>query len=230
MKKRIIAAVIGVVLILFAGFYIYCITKYDFSAQVTDGMLDDLDLEGYDKLMIVAHPDDETIWGGSHLLDDKYLVVCMTNGYNDVRAEEFKSVMEKAGCKYIMLSYPDKILWFRSPWTISKHGMNKDIETILEYKDWDTVVTHNEDGEYGHQHHIMTHDIVTSQFDDCSCQGKLMVFGKYYTKEDVGQETGGISQNNLKTKVQLCKMYESQTSTMDKLEHMFPYENWVEIR
>lgn len=32
--------------------------------------------------MIVAHPDDETLWGGSHLIDDNYLVVCMSNGWH----------------------------------------------------------------------------------------------------------------------------------------------------
>ena len=32
-----------------------------------------------ESLMIVAHPDDETIWGGSHLLKGHYLVVCLTN-------------------------------------------------------------------------------------------------------------------------------------------------------
>lgn len=29
-----------------------------------------------DKLMIVAHPDDEVLWGGGHLYDKGYLVVC----------------------------------------------------------------------------------------------------------------------------------------------------------
>lgn len=35
--------------------------------------------------MFVAHPDDETIWGGSHLLKKHYLVVCLTNGNNKTR-------------------------------------------------------------------------------------------------------------------------------------------------
>ena len=38
-----------------------------------------------ESLMIVAHPDDETIWGGSHLLKGHYLVVCLTNGNNEKR-------------------------------------------------------------------------------------------------------------------------------------------------
>ena len=29
------------------------------------------------NLMIVAHPDDETLWGGAHLIEDNYYVVCV---------------------------------------------------------------------------------------------------------------------------------------------------------
>ena len=34
----------------------------------------------YKKLMIVAHPDDETLWGGANLFKDRYFVVCLKNG------------------------------------------------------------------------------------------------------------------------------------------------------
>lgn len=37
------------------------------------------------SLMIVAHPDDETIWGGSHLINGNYTVLCITNGNNKKR-------------------------------------------------------------------------------------------------------------------------------------------------
>lgn len=38
-----------------------------------------MNLSGIDKVMVVAHPDDETLWGGMHLLKNKYLVICLTN-------------------------------------------------------------------------------------------------------------------------------------------------------
>ena len=47
--------------------------------------LKDLNLSKVNKLMIVAHPDDETIWGGNHLLKSNYLVVCITCGNNKIR-------------------------------------------------------------------------------------------------------------------------------------------------
>ena len=51
--------------------------------------LEALSLDETNKLMIVAHPDDETIWGGGHLLEGGYFVVCITNGENEIRKEEF---------------------------------------------------------------------------------------------------------------------------------------------
>ena len=62
-----------------------------------------------DKLMIVAHPDDEVLWGGGHLYDKGYLVVCVTNGRNKVRSQEFKDVVKASGNECIMLEYPDKV-------------------------------------------------------------------------------------------------------------------------
>ena len=40
------------------------------SGHVTIRELDSLQLEDCTKLMVVAHPDDETLWGGAHLLEN----------------------------------------------------------------------------------------------------------------------------------------------------------------
>ena len=68
-------------------------TKYDpetTEGQVTKEMLDELPLSNCTKLMVVAHPDDETLWGGAHLTEGGWFVVCLTNGYNEVRKNEFE--------------------------------------------------------------------------------------------------------------------------------------------
>ena len=56
--------------------------------------------------MFVAHPDDDLLWGGRHLIEEKYLVVCMTRGNDPVRSAEFKSVMKATGDKYLILFLP----------------------------------------------------------------------------------------------------------------------------
>ena len=42
--------------------------------------------------------------------------------------------------------------------------MQKDIETILSYKNWEQVVTHNPTGEYGKYHHQQISKLVTKGF------------------------------------------------------------------
>ena len=42
-----------------------------------------------ESLMIVAHPDDETIWGGSHLINGNYTVLCITNGNINVNLKMY---------------------------------------------------------------------------------------------------------------------------------------------
>lgn len=191
----------------------------------------DVDLTNIDKVMFVAHPDDEMIWGGSHLIDDDYLVVCITCGSRADRVEEFKKVMNATGDKYIMLDYPDKTNGERDNWDTVYDDITKDVERILAMKDWKLIVTHNEDGEYGHIHHKMTHNIVTDVYkNNYINDDNLYFFGKYYKKDkidDVKDNLLEISDENYNKKNDIIyKYYTSQKSVADGLSHMFKYENW----
>ena len=125
--------------------------------------LEALSLDETNKLMIVAHPDDETIWGGGHLLEGGYFVVCITNGENEIRKEEFLRAVKESGNIPLILSYPDKEFGMRSRWWGYIDDITTDIKTILSFKKWDIVVTHNLEGEYGHIHHKMVSALVTGQ-------------------------------------------------------------------
>ncbi len=202
----------------------YFIYRYTWNRSVSlDKNIEHVDTNGITKLMIVAHPDDDFIWGGSHLIDDDYLVVCVTCGVRRDRVLEFKKAMNKTGEKYIMLGYPDKTKGKRDDWSSVYESISKDLEKIITYKDWDSIVTHNPDGEYGHIHHKMTSKIVTT----LSNKDKLMYFGKYYTKENIPEDLPKISRKNSKIKKkELIPIYASQGYSMDKFGHMFDYENW----
>ena len=65
-----------------------------------------MDLNKYKKLMIVAHPDDESLWGGNGLYHEKYLVVCMTCGVDEKRVEELLG----------RLSLKEKIEFYKRKW------------------------------------------------------------------------------------------------------------------
>lgn len=190
--------------------------------------LRDLNLSKISKLMIVAHPDDETIWGGNHLLKDNYLVVCITCGNNKIRTNEINKALEYSSDKLIMLNFPDKVLGKRSNWKDDYEDIKKDIRKILEYKHWDLVVTHNPDGEYGHIHHKMTSKIVSNLYD----KDNLYYFGKYYKKDDINKidKENKLSNKALKNKKKMLDIYQSQDFIDKKFGHMYPYENWTKAR
>lgn len=192
-----------------------------------------LDLSGTEHLMIVAHPDDETLWGGAHLLDSSYFVVCITNGNNKTRASEFQSVMNQSGNVGLILSYPDKTAGMRDNWMHVHTQLQEDLNQIITYKPWKDIVTHNVAGEYGHIHHKMTHQLVTAVYDANELQMPLYVFGKYYraaTMSETQDTLTPISTEALQGKETLLRLYTSQTSTIETLSHMNPYEMWTKIR
>ena len=96
--------------------------------------------------MIVAHPDDETLWGGAHIADGGYLVVCITNGYNATRSAEFQAVMQASNNVGLILSYPDKVAGKRDDWTHVRSQIQTDLEKVMTYQPWEDIVTHNAKG------------------------------------------------------------------------------------
>ena len=221
-KHKIILAILLVLILLVGGFIIWYLMPYRVNKNFKN-----IDLTGINKLMIVAHPDDDILWGGAHLIEDDYLVVCITCGVNKTRVNEFKQVMEKTHDKYIMLGYPDKTNGERDNWNSSKENMMKDLEEIINLKDWDLIVVHNPDGEYGHQHHKMASQFVTSLVDDKS---KLYYFGHYYSKDNIAaheDEMSSIDGKTLEKKVRIIGLYKSQSFIQTTFDHMFEHEDWL---
>lgn len=192
---------------------------------LTTQRLQAVGLDSAHTLMIVAHPDDETIWGGMHLLEEpgNYFVLCLTNGYNVKRTNEFYSVMAEYGSKGLILNYPDYFNRQKDDWSGVYGAIEKDINRVVHFKKWDSIVTHNPAGEYGHIHHRMTNKIVTK------VNGKdgLQYFGKYYWRVPP-TAAPGISQEHLQKKYQIMDLYQTQRGALNNLRHMAPYENWVD--
>ena len=120
-----------------------------------------------DKLLVVAHPDDEVLWGGMNLLTQPgWFVVCSTHVNDPVRSAEFYNTMSYCNVtRYIMFDVKDEYtedpeeadaLYDGSPF----HKALKDIAK----KEWKLVLTHNEAGEYGHEHHRKVHRMVKELF------------------------------------------------------------------
>lgn len=224
MDKKFVLKVF--VIILFSVVGSYCIyympirENYDLSK---------MDLERYNNLMIVAHPDDEMLWGGAHLIEDDYLIVCITCGTKRERLNEFKSVVKETDDSYIALGYQNKIRGERSDWSNCYDDIKNDINMIIDSNDWNLVVTHNEKGEYGHIHHIMVNKMVTDLYNENNYQFDLYHFGTYYSKKNIYKlelVQSPISDALLKRKEELLDLYGTQSEVIKNLSHMNKYEVW----
>lgn len=211
-----------IIFILFVIIFIF----YDTSYKV-DKSLKNIDLKKAKNLMIVAHPDDETLWGGAHLLVGNYLVVCVTGGTSRVRIREFKKVMMKTNNQYVFLKYPDLTCKGVSKWHKEWPFITADLKKIITSKKWDNIVTHNNIGEYGHIHHRLTSKIVTIIIKSLKIDSNFYYFGDYYKKGQIKENR--ISQESLEKKIELMKNYHSQFPVRWMHKHMYPYENWKKV-
>lgn len=170
------------------------------------------------NLMIVAHPDDETLWGGNHLINESYFIVCLTNKGNNVRRKEFEQMLERTDSKGVILDYPDKVNGEISNWDKEIEDITKDLDYVIHFKDWEKIVTHNEKGEYGHIQHIKTFGIV-----DTLTKNNLYVF--QFSKK--GKQ---LTPKELDLKKNILSIYESQFSVIDKFDNEIRYENFNKVK
>lgn len=201
---------------------------------LSNSSLDSLNLSSINKVMFVAHPDDELLWGGAHLLEDDYLIVCITHGWNEQRKSAFIDTVQKTKDKYIILNYPDAKKQFADgsyetdSLNTCRSALQKDIEQVLTYKKWEQVVTHNPKGEYGKYHHQQVSNIVTESFNKhCKNSSELWYFGRFYKLEESipGKQ---IKSSLLTIKKQLIqRYYPTASGAIQAFGHMIPYENWI---
>ena len=113
-------------------------------------------------LMIVAHPDDEVVFGFRDLIQNQVTVISITNGDNEIRKKEFFKVMADTGAKGHMLNYADSPddTW---PTVAVEDFYNNHIKALVKdsygLSRYELVVSHGGDGEYGNKQHIRVHSI-----------------------------------------------------------------------
>ena len=115
------------------------------------------------NLMIVAHPDDEVLWGGSLLEDGSFWdVVCITNLANTKRRSNFFKVADLYGFNGKMFEFTDDI-------KVSEYENNQLNDVIAQFgndKKYNKIVTHSPHGEYGHPMHIKISRLVTNNVNE----------------------------------------------------------------
>ena len=163
-------------------------------------------------------PDDETLWGGINLFKYNYFVVCLTNGFNLKRANDFRQILNFTNNSGIILNYPDlKENNIRDDWSEVKKGILKDLSIILNYKNWDKIVTHGPDGTTGHFHHKITCKLVTKIAKEFNKYNNLYYFGKFYKKNEIPKNLQRINEKDFELKKKEVYIYKSVRKIIYKL-------------
>ena len=188
--------------------------------------------EFYKNVMIVAHPDDETLWGGANIYKESYFIVCLTNGYNLPRANDFREILKFTRNGGIILNYPDKQYlnksYIYSNWSEVKNGILKDLSIVITYKNWEKIVTYGPDGTTGHPHHIKVYEYVTQIAKYCNKYGILYYFEKFYEKNKIPLNLQRISDQDLKIKKLELEIHKTEKKGICRdYYHSIPYEKFI---
>jgi LmbE family N-acetylglucosaminyl deacetylase len=112
--------------------------------------------------MIVAHPDDETLWGGGYILrhpGDWTVQCCSVPVTDPVRAVKFLAACKSLGAAGRVHPAQDR-------YEVPLGGLDG-----LDL-DFDLIVTHGPAGEYGHPHHVQV-----SQYVRAHARCPVVTFG-----------------------------------------------------
>lgn len=195
---------------------------------ITFSMLDLYKAKQYNNLMIVAHPDDETLWGGANIFKERYFIVCLTNSNNYRRANDFNKILKFTNNSGFILNYPDFQDNRIDDWSEVGIGLFKDLSTLLNYKYWEKIVTHGPEGTTGHPHHKKISEYVTNITKKNNIYNNLFYFGKFYKKNNIPVNLKRISDEELEYKKKEVAIYESVKKKALRIWiHMLPYENWI---
>lgn len=114
----------------------------------------ELKLKTGQALVIVAHPDDETIWMGGTILENPQLdwtIFALCRASDPDRAPKFQKVCRHYGAPAIIADLEDEAIMNVNE-SILK--IQKIIKQKIGNKSFDYIFTHGPKGEYSHPRHI----------------------------------------------------------------------------
>lgn len=135
-------------------------------------------------LLVVAHPDDETLWAGGTILSHptwKWTIISLTRGSDKDRSENFSKALNILGAKGQMGDMDDGP--GQTPLDIEE--VKKTILSLLDEKAYDLVITHHPAGEYTrHLRHEETSRAVIHLWQEGKIESNELWFFAY---EDGGR-------------------------------------------
>lgn len=136
-------------------------------------------------LVVVAHPDDETIWVGGTLISNRNkwetTIISLCRKDDKDRAPRFRKACTLFKAKCFMSDLEDEKLNRIKITEVTKR-IKKFIDKNGKY---DYIFTHGENGEYGHIRHIDTNKAVVELIKNKKLRCKEVFFFSYKKKNAV---------------------------------------------
>ncbi len=138
-------------------------------------------------LVIVAHPDDETIWMGGTLLKNRSkwqtTIISLCRRDDKDRAPRFGQACKILNTKGFMSDLDDSEQGdFK---TISQAEIIERIRNFTDGKSYDYLFTHGENGEYGHIRHIEVHKAVKEMLNKKLLDANRCFFFSYVKENEI---------------------------------------------
>jgi LmbE family N-acetylglucosaminyl deacetylase len=174
------------------------------------------------NLVIVAHPDDESIWCDEKLCENTHVIVVF--GFSKlgletakIRSNEFINAMKIVGCSYEIWNYREKQLRINN--NILNEINIRIKNEIDKYKNIKTVYTHNYYGEYGHIDHLRIHQIVKTIYNEYYNNKSFLKFYQFNPSLNYNNHDRFFNipfQEASKKRKKLLDCYKSQTINIYK--------------
>lgn len=113
-------------------------------------------------LCLVAHPDDCVIFGYSYIHNHpeyQWTIGYLTYTAADPRGQELAQFWQRRGIPCVFLGYVDDYRDLENKKiSFDTDAACEDLQALADL--YDLVLTHDEQGDYGHLHHVFVHECV----------------------------------------------------------------------